>query len=191
MKSVIWWSIGLLFGLGLMAIGLFGTMSDSDIVLCGSETMQPGETCETTTYGQKSSETYEEKLQESKDDKASFEGGGRWVTFGIGAGIGALCGWRLVVAIRRKARQGSGTAAAAVEFGQGSGAVGPTVAPGQQPGFGPPPGYPQQFPQQFPQQQGYPAAQNHQPGYQQQGFPPPQGFQQPPPPGYQNGPYQQ
>ncbi|WP_329064839.1 hypothetical protein [Amycolatopsis sp. NBC_01480] len=171
MKSVIWWSIGLLCGLGLMAIGLFGTMSGTDIVLCGSEHMQPGETCETTSYGQKSSETYEEKLQESKDDKANFEGGGRWVTFGIGAGIGALCGWRLVVAIRRRAKQGSGPAAQA-------------VAPGQQPGFAVAPGYPQQ---------GYPAAQNYQPGYQQQGFPPPQGFQQAPPPGHQppNGPYQQ
>jgi hypothetical protein len=182
MKSVIWWSIGLLFGLAMVALNLFYKSTGDDIVLCGSERMQPGETCETTTYGQKSSETYEEKLQKSKDDQASYDAGGKWVQLGVEAGISALCGWRLVVAVRRRARQGSG-------------AVAQTVTPGQQPGFAPPPGYPPQ--QQFPPQ-GYPVAQNYQPGYQQQpgfqqGFPPPQGFQQPPPPGYQppNGPYQQ
>ncbi|WP_328611834.1 hypothetical protein OG943_22845 [Amycolatopsis sp. NBC_00345] len=78
-------------------------------------------------YGQTSSETYEEKLQEAKDDAKTFQGGGRWVTFGIGTGIAAACGWRLVVAIRRRA-------------GRGPGAVAQT-GPGQQPGFAPPPGY--------------------------------------------------
>jgi hypothetical protein len=171
-KSVVWWSIGLLFGLGLVSIGLFGTGDPGSKVLCGSEEMRPGQTCERTQYGQTSTETYEEKRQESIDSANAFNNGGRWVTVGIGAGIGALCGWRLVVAVRRRA--------------------GRTV-PGQQTGFGPPPGYPQQGyqPQGFPARQDFP----QQPGFphQQQGFPPPQGFQQAPPPGYQppRGPYQQ
>ncbi|MFI5610662.1 hypothetical protein [Amycolatopsis sp. NPDC051903] len=178
MKSVVWWSVGLLFGLGLLALGLFGS-GGSTKVLCGTEEMQPGQTCEKTQYGLTSSETYEEKLQESIDDGKSFEGGGRWVTFGIGAGIAAACGWRLVVAIRRRANQGSGSVAQTV--------------PGQQPGFAPPPGFPQQgFPvrQDFQQQPGFP----QQPGFQQQsGFQPPRGFQQPPSPGSQppQGPHQQ
>jgi hypothetical protein len=165
-KSVVWWSIGLLFGLGLMALGLFGT-GNSGKVLCGSEEMRPGQTCDRTQYGQTTSETYEEKHQEAIDDAKTFQGGGRWVTFGIGAGIAGLCGWRLVVAVRRRAGHGSGPVAQAV--------------PGQQAGIAAPPGY---APQGFPQQPGY---------QQQQGFPPPQGFQQPPPPGYQppRGPYQQ
>ncbi len=171
MKSVFWWSVGLLFGLGLMAIGVFGTGS-SGKVLCGNDEMQPGQTCERTQYGQKSSETYEEKRQESIDAAKTFEGGGRWVTFGIGAGIAGLCGWRLVVAIRRRA-------------GQGSGPVAQTV-PGQQTGFAPAPGFApqQQFsPQGFPVRQDFPRQQ--QSGYPQQpGYPPPHGFQQPPPPGY-------
>ncbi|WP_206788885.1 hypothetical protein [Amycolatopsis sp. MtRt-6] len=178
MKSVVWWSVGLLFGLGLMALGLFGS-GGSGKVLCGGEEMRPGQTCEETRYGQTSSETYEEKRQEAIDDAATFKGGGRWVTFGIGTVIAGACGWRLIVAIRRRAGQGSGPVA--------------QTAPGQQPGFVPPPGYPAQgYPaqglpahQNFPQQPGF-----QQPGFQQQpGFPPPQGFQQPPPPGY--GPRQQ
>ncbi|MEU8633723.1 hypothetical protein AB0C38_16245 [Amycolatopsis sp. NPDC048633] len=182
MKSVVWWSIGLLFGLSLVALGLFGSGEPSGKVLCGSEEMRPGQTCDRTQYGQTTSETYEEKRQESIDSASTFKNGGRWVTFGIGAGIGALCGWRLVVAIRRRA-------------GQGSGPVAQAVPAAQQPGFAPPPGYPVQ--QGFPQQPGYQQQagfQQQQPGYQQQpGFPPPQGFQQPPPPGYQppSGPYQQ
>ena len=158
MKSVVWWSVGLLFGLGLMALGLFGS-GGSGKVLCGGEEMRPGQTCAKTRYGQTTSETYEEKRQQALDDAATFKGGGRWVTFGIGTVLAGACGWRLIVAIRRRA-------------GQGSGPVAPTV-PGQQPGFVPPPGFPAQ--QHFPQQPGFP---------QQQGFPPPQGFQQPPPPGY-------
>ena len=175
MRSVVWWSIGLLFGLSLVSLGLFGTGDPNSKVLCGGEEMRPGQTCERTSYGQKSSETYEEKRQESIDSANTFNNGGRWVTFGIGAGIGALCGWRLVIAIRRRA-------------GQGSGPVARPVLAQQQPGFAPPPGY---APQGYPQQPGFP----HQPGFPQQqpGFPPPQGFQQPPPPGYQppRGPYQQ
>lgn len=164
MKSVVWWSIGLLFGLGLVALGLFGSGEPSSKVLCGSEEMRPGQTCDRTQYGQTTSETYEEKRQAAIDDAATFKGGGRWVTFGIGAGIAGLCGWRLVVALRRR------------------GAVPAT------PGFAPPQGFPQ--PPGYPQQQGFP--QPPAPGYpQQQGFqqaPPPgypqqQGFS-PPPPGY-------
>ncbi|MEU4672381.1 hypothetical protein AB0F91_31490 [Amycolatopsis sp. NPDC023774] len=169
MKSVVWWSVGLLFGLGLMALGLFGTGS-SGKVLCGSDEMRPGQTCERTQYGVTSSETYEEKLQESIEDEKTFEGGGRWVAFGIGAGIAAACGWRLVVAIRRRASQGAGPV--------------PQPWPGQQPGFAPPPGYPPApaVPQSPPQ------------GYRPQpGFPPPQGFPPAPPQGYQQPrpPYQQ
>ncbi|MEV8610617.1 hypothetical protein AB0383_22245 [Amycolatopsis sp. NPDC051373] len=173
MKSVVWWSVGLLFGLGLMALGVFGTGS-SGKVLCGSDEMRPGQTCDRTQYGVTSSETYEEKLQESIDDAKTFEGGGRWVTFGIGAGIAAACGWRLVVAIRRRANQGSGPVSQPV--------------PVQQPGFAPPPG--SQQPSAYQQQ----AGSQQQPGYQQPpGFPPQGGFQQPPPPGYQpqHRPYQQ
>jgi hypothetical protein len=167
-ESVVWWSVGLLFGLGLMALGLFGS-GEPGKVLCGSEEMRPGQTCDRTQYGQTSSETYEEKRQEAIDDAATFKGGGRWVTFGIGTVIAGACGWRLVVAIRRRA-------------GQGSGPVARTV-PGQQAGFAPMPGHP---PQGFPVRQDFP----QQPGFQQQqGFPPPQGFQQPPPPGY--GPHRQ
>ncbi|WP_284747189.1 hypothetical protein [Amycolatopsis sp. RTGN1] len=168
MKSVVWWSIGLLFGLGLVALGLFGSGEPSAKVLCGSEEMRPGQTCDRTQYGQTTSETYEEKRQDSIDTANTFKNGGRWVTFGIGAGIGALCGWRLTVAIRRRAGQGSGPVVQAV--------------PAQQPGFAPPPGY---APQGFQQQQGF--------AQQQPGFPPPQGYRQPPPPGYQQprGPYQQ
>jgi hypothetical protein len=170
-KSVVWWSIGLLFGLGLVALGLFGSGDPSSKVLCGSDEMRPGQTCDRTQYGQTTSETYEEKRQEAIDSANTFNGGGRWVTFGIGAGIAGLCGWRLVVAIRRRAGQD---------------------VPGQQVGFGPPPGYP---PPGFPVRQDFP----QQPGYQQQGFQqqpgyaPPQGFQQAPPPGHQppRGPYQQ
>ncbi|GLY41997.1 hypothetical protein Amsp01_080200 [Amycolatopsis sp. NBRC 101858] len=96
-------------------------------MLCGSEEMRPGQTCDRTQYGQTTSETYEQKRQDSIDTANTFKNGGRWVTFGIGAGIGALCGWRLVVAVRRRA------------------------GPAQQPGFAPPPGYaPQGFPQQQP-----------------------------------------
>jgi hypothetical protein len=172
-KSVVWWSIGLLFGLSLVSLGLFGSGDPNSKVLCGSEEMRPGQTCERTQYGQTSTETYEEKRQESIDSANTFKNGGRWVTVGIGAGIGALCGWRLVVAVRRRARQGSGPVAQPV--------------PAQQPGFAPPPGY---APPGHPQQPGV----QHQPGFpQQQGFPPPQGFPQAPPPGYQppRGPYQQ
>jgi hypothetical protein len=178
-KSVVWWSIGLLFGLSLVSLGLFGSGEPSSTVLCGSEEMRPGQTCDKTQYGQTTSETYEEKRQESIDSANTFKGGGRWVTFGIGAGIAGLCGWRLVVAIRRKAGQGSGPVAQAV--------------PGQQAGFAPQPGFPPQgFPvrQDFPQQSGY----QQQPGFQQQpGYAPPQGFQQAPPPGFQppQGPHQQ
>lgn len=172
-----------------MALGLFGSGEPSDKVLCGSEEMRPGQTCDRTQYGQTTSETYEEKRQESIDAAATFKGGGRWVAFGIGAGIAGLCGWRLVVAIRRKA-------------GRGPGPVVGTVS-GQQPGFAPQPGYPQQpgFQQQgFQQQPGFPPQGfQQQPGLppqgfqQQQGFPPPQGFPQSPPPGYQPppGPRQQ
>jgi hypothetical protein len=144
MKSVVWWSVGLLFGLGLMALGLFGSGQPSTKVLCGTEEMRPGQTCEKTMYGQTSSETYEQKLQQSIDDAKSFEGGGRWVTFGIGAGIAAGCGWRLVVAIRRMVNQGSGPVAQTV--------------PAQRPGFAPPPGFPPQEefpPQGFPVRQGF------------------------------------
>ncbi|MFJ7216606.1 hypothetical protein [Amycolatopsis sp. NPDC098790] len=194
MKSVVWWSVGLLFGLGFMALGLFGSGEPSGKVLCGSEEMRPGQTCDRTQYGQTTSETYEEKRQEAIDDAATFKGGGRWVTFGIGTAIAAACGWRLVVAVRR--RSGAGSVAQAV--------------PGQQPGFGPPPGYPaQDHPvQTYPAQafsaqsspvqgyppHGHPAQQDlrQQPGFAPaQGFPPPQGVQQPP--GYQppRGPHQQ
>jgi hypothetical protein len=176
-KSVVWWSIGLLFGLGLVALGLFGSGDPNSKVLCGSEEMQPGQTCDRTQYGQTTSETYEEKRQETIDSANTFNGGGRWVTFGIGAGIAGLCGWRLVVAIRRRAGQ---------------------AVPGQQVGFGPPQGYaPQGFParQDFPQQPGFQQQPGFAPpqGFQQQGFTPPQGVQQTPPPGYQppRGPYQQ
>ncbi len=186
MKSVVWWSIGLLFGLSLVALGLFGSGEPSSKVLCGSEEMRPGQTCERTQYGQKTSETYEEKRQEAIDSANTFKNGGRWVTFGIGAGIGALCGWRLVVAIRRRAGQGA-------------------TVPGQQTGFGPAPGYPPQgFPARpdFPQQPGFPqqAGFQQQTGFQQQpsfpqqpGFSPPQIVPQPLPPGYQppRGPHQQ
>lgn len=209
MKSVVWWSIGLLCGLGLMAIGLFGTVG-SDIVLCGSERMQPGQICESTQYGQKSSKSYEEKLQESIDADRAFQNGGRWVTFGIGAGIAAACGWRLTVAIRRRVRQGSGGAG----------------VPGQQVGFGTPPGVAPQgefssqgvpVGQDYPQQQGFqqpgfqqqpgfapreefaPQGRNfsQQPGFQQQGFAPQGEFPQqgvsaqqdfPPQPGFQQQP---
>ncbi|WP_326836442.1 hypothetical protein VSH64_16275 [Amycolatopsis rhabdoformis] len=177
MKSVVWWSIGALFGLALMALGLFGSGSASGTVLCGSEHMKPGDTCERTQYGLTATETYEEKLQESVADAKTFEGGGRWVTFGIGTAIAGACGWRLVVAIRRRANRGSGAGVA-------------PVGPGEQSAFAPQ-GFPagQNFQQQPGMQQGFP----HQPGFQQQEFPPPQGFQQPPPPGYQQpqGPYQQ
>lgn len=192
MKSVIAWSIGLLFGLGLMALGLFGTADPTGgKVLCGSEEMRPGETCEKTQYGQKSTETYEEKRQEAIDDAKSFEGGGRWVTFGIGTVIAAGSGWRLVVAVRRRAKRGSAPAAQTA------------------PGFGPQPGLqPQGYPVQqnfqpqqgFAPQQGFPAPQpgfpQQQPGFappQQPGYPQSGGFQQPPPPGYQppRGPHQQ
>jgi hypothetical protein len=197
-KSVVWWSIGLLFGLGLVALGLFGTGDPNSKVLCGSDEMRPGQTCDRTQYGLTTSETYEEKRQEAIDSANSFNGGGRWVTFGIGAGIAGLCGWRLVVAIRRRARQA--VPGQQVGFGppQGAGPVAQTV-PGQQAGFAPPPGYaPQGYPvrQDFPQQPGY----QQQPGFappqgfgQQPGFAPPQGVQQAPPPGYQppRGPYQQ
>ncbi|MEW2499732.1 hypothetical protein AB0878_04515 [Amycolatopsis sp. NPDC047767] len=176
MKSVVWWSIGLLFGLGLVALGLFGSGEPSTKVVCGGAEMRPGETCETTQYGLKSSKTYEEKLQESVDSAKSFEGGGRWVTFGIGAGIAALCGWRLVVAVRRRAGRGSG----------------PVSEPGHQPGFAPPPGFPPApvFPQGYQQQPGFHQQSEY---HQQPGFASPQGFQQPPPPGYQQPrpPYQQ
>ncbi|WP_410641559.1 hypothetical protein [Amycolatopsis sp. lyj-346] len=198
MKSVVWWSVGLLFGLGLMALGLFGSGDPGSKVLCGSEEMRPGQTCDKTRYGQTSSETYEEKRQEAIDDAASFNGGGRWVTFGIGTVIAGACGWRLVVAIRRRAGRGSGPAARTVQGQQAGFAPMPGHPPQgfpQQPGFPQEQGYQQQpgFPQQqgyqqqpgFPQQQGY----QQQPGFQQQGFPPPQGFQQPPPPGY--GPHRQ
>lgn len=211
MRSVVWWSIGLLCGLGFMALGLFGSGEPSDTVLCGSEKMQPGQTCDTTQYGQTSSETYEEKRQEAIDDAADFKGGGRWVTFGIGTAIAGACGWRLVIAIRRRARQGAAPVAAA------------QALPGPQPGFAPhgfpagqdfqQPGFQQQSGVQqagfqpqpgFEQQPGFqpqPGAQQAgfqpQPGFEQQpafrqqqpGFPPPQGFQQAPPPGY--GPRQQ
>ena len=93
MKSVVWWSIGLLFGTG----------DPHSKVLCGSEEMRPGQTCDRTQYGLTATETYEEKRQEAIDSANSFNGGGRWVTFGIGAGIAALCGWRLAIAIRRRA----------------------------------------------------------------------------------------
>ena len=161
MKSVVWWSIGLLFGLGMVALGLFGSGEPSAKVLCGSEEMRPGQTCDRTQYGQTTSETYEEKRQDSIDTANTFKNGGRWVTFGIGAGIGALCGWRLVVAIRRRAGQ---------------------AVPGQQVGFGSPQGY---APQGFQQQPGFP---QQQPGFPPpQGFrqPPPPGYQPP------RGPYQQ
>lgn len=173
MKSVVWWSIGLLFGLGLVALGLFGSGEPSSTVLCGSEEMRPGETCDRTQYGQTTSETYEEKRQDSIDSANTFKSGGRWVTFGIGAGIAGLCGWRLVVAVRRRAGQGSGPVAQAV--------------PGPQAAFAPPPGYP---PQGFPVRHDFPQQPAHQ---QQPGYAPPQGFHQAPPPGYQppRGPYQQ
>ncbi|MET7997364.1 hypothetical protein ABZU76_41455 [Amycolatopsis sp. NPDC005232] len=159
-----------------MALGVFGTGS-SGKVLCGGDEMRPGQTCDRTQYGVTSSETYEEKLQESIDDANTFKGGGRWVTFGIGAGIAAACGWRLVVAIRRRANQGSGPVSQPVTGQQSAFAPPPGFAPApayqQQPGFAPQPGY--QEPPGYQQQQGY---------QQQPGFPPPGGFQQPPP-GYQ------
>lgn len=152
MKSVVWWSIGLLFGLGLMALGAFGTSGNGG-VLCGSEAMRPGTYCETTSYGTKSRKSYEELRQEALDDAKTFESGGRWVTFGIGAAIAAGCGWRLVVAIRRRR-------------GGGSDAVTQQILPGQQPGFAQPQG--------FPQAQGFPPPQGFQQS-PQQGYRPPPG----------------
>ncbi|WP_326835603.1 hypothetical protein VSH64_11845 [Amycolatopsis rhabdoformis] len=127
MKSVIWWSIAVLFGLGLVANGLFYTPSPDGKVVCGSEEMRPGDTCERTQYGVTSTETYDEKLRDSIDNAKSFNGGGRWVSVGIGTGIAGLAGWRLVVALRRRARLGSGP------VNQG--------AAGHQAGFAPPPGF--------------------------------------------------
>ncbi|MEA5362686.1 hypothetical protein VA596_24335 [Amycolatopsis sp., V23-08] len=177
MKSVVWWSIGLLFGLSLVALGLFGSGEPSAKVLCGSEEMRPGQTCDRTQYGLTTTETYEEKRQESLDSADTFKNGGRWVTFGIGTGVAGLCGWRLVVAIRRR-ESGSvvqGVPGQQVGFGSphGSGAVAQTV-PGQQAGFAPQPGY---APQGFPVRQDFP----QQPEFQQQpGFTPPQGSRQQP-----------
>ncbi|UKD59109.1 hypothetical protein L3Q65_21070 [Amycolatopsis sp. FU40] len=174
MKSVIGWSIGLLLGLGLIAIGAFYTPSGPVRVLCGIEDMSPGTYCETTTYGQKSRQSYEEKLREATDTRNSLTPGSRWVTIGIGAVFAIPCGWRLVIAIRRKAKGGSGPAAQAL--------------PDQQPhpGFPPTPEYPQQpgFPpqQQVWQQPGFPP----QHGFQQQpGHQPPQAGYRPPQPGHQ------
>ncbi|QWF83615.1 hypothetical protein [Amycolatopsis sp. CA-230715] len=147
MKSVVWWSVGLLIGLALMALGAFGTVGNGG-VLCGSEAMRPGTYCETTSYGTKSRKSYEEKRQEAIDDANAFQSGGRWITLGIGAVVAAGCGWRLVVAIRRRGRN------------RGSDAVTQQLPPGGHPGFAQPPG--------FPPPQGF--APFPQPGYR-----PPQG----------------
>ncbi|GAA1960319.1 hypothetical protein [Amycolatopsis minnesotensis] len=142
MKSVVWWSIGLLFGLALMALGAFGT-GDSGGVLCGSEAMRPGTYCETTSYGTKSRKSYEEKRQEAIDAANTFKSGGRWVTLGIGAVVAAGCGWRLAVAIRRRRDRGSDT-------------VTQQILPGfaQPQGFPPAQGF-QQYPQAPHPQAGY------------------------------------
>ncbi|WP_051124841.1 hypothetical protein [Amycolatopsis benzoatilytica] len=204
MKSVIWWSIGLLFGLGLVAIGLFSTGDTTGgKVLCGGEEMRPGTYCEETSYGQKSQHTYEEKLQDQIDSAKSFNNGGNWITAGVGGVIAAGCGWRLVVAIRRVRRRGTASTESGEQMpiGQGTGGQPPSGFPAwsaaQQPGFQPGQGsqrsgYPQTatFPPGYPQAPGFPPPTHPQtPGFQQQGYPP--DYAQPatpPPPGFPQQP---
>lgn len=165
MKPIIWWSVGIVAGL-LMAVGglIGGVLSKPPgQVMCGSEVMTPGDTCEEKRKGSHTTYSYEEMKDKNASDPVV--GGVVGMAFGLGlAGLGSV---KLVQAVRR--RRGGGPAPA---------------APAQQWAQFPP----QQF--QQPHQQYQPQPQYQPPQYQQppQGpqYPPPQYPQQPPP--YQQPP---
>lgn len=175
MKPIIWWSIGIVVGLGFVVGALFGAVLPKPPaeVKCGSEVMTPANVCEEDDHGSKHTYSYDE--MKSKNATDTVVGG--WIGIAWGVGLGTLSVVKLTKAVRRR-RAGGGVPAMAGAPQQWSQPVPPQYPPQQYPPQQHPPQQypPQQYPpQQYPPQQQQPQ-QEYYPPQQQQPYQPPQNF---------------